>query len=301
MKIDKMFDGLSIYDFQAQYSEDKSCTDLLVDLKWSEDYSCRNCGYKKYCKTKRYGERRCCSCGKPESATAHTLFHKLKFPIHKAFMMLYLISTTKKGISASELHRKLGLHKRTCLYFKRKVMAAMGSHGCYKMGQHGQVEVDETYVGGKEQLNVGRSKGSKKLVVIGIERYGKGIYKAYARHVDSAGVKDLRPFFEDHIDKEAKIKTDKWRSYTSLKKTYKNLKQVKSKNGKNFDALHRFIMTLKSWLRGIHGSVRDLQAYLDEFTYKFNRHKSEGNIFNLILKRMVNYHAVTYNQIFNVT
>jgi len=232
-----MFEGLSIYDFQGQFSVDESCTDLLVFLKWGDTYSCRNCGYQKYCTTKRYGERRCCSCGKPESATAHTLFHKLKFPIHKAFMMLYLISTTKK----------------------------------------------------------------EKLVVVGIERFGRGIYKAYAREIPSAGVKDLKPFFEDHISKEANIKTDGWRSYKSLKNDYKKLTQVKSNKGKNFDAMHRLIMTMKSWLRGIPGSVRDLQPYLDEYMYKFNRHKSGGNIFNLILKRMVNFPAVTYSKIFNVT
>jgi len=293
-----MFEGLSIYDFQSQFSNDKSCIDLLVKLKWGDEYKCRNCGYNNYCKTKRYGERRCCSCKKPESATAQTLFHKLKFPIHKAFMMLYLISTTKKGISALELHRKMGLHKRTTLLFKRKVMAAMSSLFTYKMA--GKIEVDETYIGGKEKLLVGRSKGTKKLVVIAAQRAGNGISRVYARQIKNAGVKELNPFFTDHIDLNANVKTDGWRSYKSIKKRYKNLEQIKSNGGKNFNALHRFIMGLKSWLRGIHGSVRDLQPYLDEYTYKFNRNKSKGNIFNLILKRMVNFPPRTFKQIFSV-
>jgi len=294
----ELFTGQSIYEFQEQFGTDKLCANTLVQLKWENGYSCRNCGYKKYCKTKRYGARRCCSCGKVESATANTLFHKLKFPLHKAFFMLYLISTTKRGISAEDLHRKLGLHKRTCLLFKRKAMEAMASQNIYKMT--GQVEVDETFVGGKDQRAIGRSKSSKKLVVIGIERNNKGILKAYARQIDDAGVKQLKPFFEDHIDKKARVKTDKWRSYTSLKEEYKKLIQVKSKGGKNFNMLHRFIMGLKSWLRGIHSSVRDLQAYLDEYVFRFNRHLSKGNIFNIILKRMVNFQPRSYNQIFNV-
>ena len=152
---------------------------------------------------------------------------------------------------------------------------------------------------GKEEGKVGRSKGKKKLVVIGLQRYGRGIYKVYARQIENAGVKELKPFFEDHIDPNAKITTDGWRSYTSLKTRFKNIKQIKSNNGKNFDALHRFIMELKSWLRGIHGAVRDLQPYLDEYTYRFNRHKSGGNIFNLLLQRMIKCESQTYKQIFS--
>lgn len=294
----ELFKGLSIYDFQKRFGDDRSCINALAKLKWPNGFKCRYCSYTNYCTTDRYGERRCCSCKKPESATAHTLFHKLKFPIHKAFMMIYLISTTKKGISALELHRKMGVHKRTALLFKRKVMASMSSLCLYKM--EGEVEVDETFVGGKEKIKRGRSKGAKKLVVIGIQRHGKGISRAYAKVISDAGVKQLKPFFEDHISREAKIKTDGWRSYKSLKIQGWNIAQEKSKGGKSFDVLHRFIMSFKAWLRGIHGSVRDLQVYLDEYVFKFNRHKMNGGIFNIILKRMVNYPPRTYKQIFSV-
>lgn len=297
--MDKLFSELSIYDFQSKYGDDKSCVDALIQLKWSEGYSCRYCEYKKYCSTKRYGERRCNSCKKPESATAHTLFHKIKFPLHKAFMMIYLISTTKKGISALELHRKMGVHKRTALLFKRKVMASMSSLLLYKM--EGEVEVDETHVGGKGKVNRGRAKGNKKLVVVGIQRCGKGISRAYARQIENAGVKELSPFFDDHISRNASIKTDGWRSYHSLKNKNWNIRQMKSDGGKNFNALHRFIMNFKAWLRGIFGSVRDLQPYLDEYVFKFNRHKIKSGIFHTVLKRMVNYHPLTSKEIFSVS
>ena len=109
----------------------------------------------------------------------------------------------------------------------------------------GEVEVDETHVGGKGKVKRGRAKGDKKLVVIGIQRSGKGISRAYARQIDNAGVKELKPFFQDHIAREAQIKTDGWRSYRSLKKKGWKIKQEKSDGGKNFDALHRFIICIR--------------------------------------------------------
>jgi len=89
-------------------------------------------------------------------------------------------------------------------------MTAMSSFNTYKMD--GNVEVDETYVGGKEKLRRGRSKGAKKLVAVGIQKKGKGISRAYLREIKDAGVKQLQPFFLDHISKDAKITTDGWRS-----------------------------------------------------------------------------------------
>jgi len=82
----------------------------------------------------------------------------------------------------------------------------------------------------------------------------------------------LKPFFEDHISKEAEIKIDGLEVLKKYKKSYENLRQVKSNRGKNINALHRIIMTMKSWLRGIPGSLSYLQPYLDEYMLIFNRH-----------------------------
>jgi len=181
-------------------------------------------------------------------------------------MMMYLISTTKKGIPALELHHKMGVHKRTALLFKRKGMASMSSSLLYRM--NGEVEVDKTFAGGKESGSRGRSKGSKRLVAIGIERDGKGISRAHARVIPDSRVKQLTSFFEDNICDDAHITADGWCSYKSLKSKGWNITQKKLKGGKNFNAMHRFITTMKASIRGIYGSVRDLQTSLDEYVFK---------------------------------
>lgn len=290
-----MIAHMSIFEFQAKFPDDESCIDYLSELKWPNNYRCRYCQNKKFCNTKRYGERRCTKCRKPESVTAHTLFHKLKFPLLKAFYIIYYVSTSKKGIAAAELSRKLDLREKTCWSFKRKVMEAMASSGNNPIG--GKVEVDEAFIGGHEPGKQGRSKSKKDQVVIAIQRHGKqGISRAYAMKIGGAGTKELRPFFNKYIAKDANIKTDGWRGYTPLKKNY-NLEQVPSKNGENFKVLHRFIMGLKSWLRGIHHHVGHIQAYLDEYTYRFNRHFMNGSIFKNLVEKMMDHEPVKISQL----
>lgn len=176
-------------------------------------------------------------------------------------------------------------------------MEAMGSRCNRKLD--GNVEVDETFIGQKESKMVGRSKGCKKIVAVVIQRSDKGITRAYMRQIKNSGVKELKPVFEDHVALSASIRTDGWRAYTSIKRTYKSLHQEKSDKGKKFDLMHRFIMGFKSWLRGTHSSVRDLQKYLDEYVFRFNRHLVGSSIFNTIVERMANFPPKTRAMIFN--
>lgn len=91
-----------------------------------------------------------------------------------------------------------------------------------------------------------------------------------------------------NIDMEAKIKTDKWTGYKPLKKDFINLNQVLSgKKGGNFPDLHRVIMGFKGWLRGMHHHANHLQAYIDEYTYRFNRNNMKAGVFDNLMERMI--------------
>ena len=163
---------------------------------------------------------------------------------------------------------------------------------------HGKVEVDETLVGGQEEGVVGRKNGKKKLVVFAIERKGKGIGRLYGKVIKNAGSKELGGFMKQSIDKTAEVKTDAWRSYTSLNKYFEKLHQIPSgKKGENFPDLHRAIMGFKGWLRGMHHHAKDLQAYVDEYTYRFNRNFMTKGLFDNLLLRMVNHSPRTYKMI----
>lgn len=296
IKMENKFKSLTIFEFQERFPDEDSCYQYLTELKWTTGFVCPNCGHTNYCNGKRKYDRQCTSCHRITSPTSGTLFHQLKFSVLKAFYIVYYVSTSKKGISSTELSRKLGLRQKTCWKFKGKVMKAMESSGTHKID--GNAEVDETVVGGQEEGVVGRKNGKKKLVVFAIERNGKGVSRMYGKVIKQSSSKELGEFMKSTIDINAQIKTDKWRGYSPLAKDFKNLLQVDSgKKGGNFPDLHRCIMGFKGWLRGMHHQVENLQAYIDEYCYRFNRSNMKEGIFENLLTRMVKAEPFPYKKL----
>ncbi len=284
--MEKRFESLTIFDFQQQFPDDKSCMNYLSNVKWSSGFICPQCSNTKYCNGHKEHIRQCTKCNYLASPTSGTLFHKVKFPLLKAFYIVYYISTNKKGISSTELSRKLGLRQKTCWLFKQKVMQAMKSSGNNKI--KGKAEVDETAVGGQEEGVVGRKNGKKKLVVFAIEKTGRGVSRLYGKVITRSSAKELGDFMKANIDTRAIVKTDEWTGYKPLKKEFPNLSQIPSgKKGENFPDLHRVIMGFKGWLRGMHHHADHLQAYINEYTYRFNRNFMKANIFDNLLNRMM--------------
>ncbi|MEX0882238.1 MAG: transposase, partial [Cyclobacteriaceae bacterium] len=98
----------------------------------------------------------------------------------------------------------------------------------------------------------------------------------------------LGGFMTDHIDKDAQVKTDCWSGYKGMEAHFPKLVREKSgKKGANFKQMHRVIMMFKAWLRGTHHSFRNLQPYINEYTYRYNRHKMKEGIFENLMQRMV--------------
>jgi len=116
--MEQRFKSLSLFEFQEQFPDTESCHRYLAKMKWQEGYSCRKCGHDRYCKGVLHAySRQCTRCNYVESATANTLFHQVKFDLLKAFYIVYFVSTNKKGITSTELSRKLSLRQKTCWAF----------------------------------------------------------------------------------------------------------------------------------------------------------------------------------------
>lgn len=283
------FVGVNSITFNQKFKTDQDCLQYLSSLKWEKGYRCKKCKSDRYCPGKKPDNRRCTKCGYEESPTAATMFDKVKFSLLKAFHIAFKISTKKKGMSSLELSHEFELRQKTCWEFKWKVQQAMASSLQYPL--EGTIHVDEFMIGGPEEQKRGRSKGSKKLLVVALEVLGSGsgVGRAYAEVIGHASSQELGKFLKKYVSKEARVVSDEWRGYTPLKGYFKKLEQVSSDDGKNFKDIHIHIMNIKGWLRGIHHhcSEERMQGYLNEYHFRFNRRQAMGSTFDLLIRRMI--------------
>jgi transposase-like protein len=288
---------LTIHEFRNRFKTEEDCVNYLIDLKWGKGYNCKRCGHDQYGKGRQWFYRRCKQCCYDESVTANTMFHKCKLGLLRAFEIGFRLSVKKKGMSTCELAKEFGCQQMSAWLLKAKYQNAMKSSDQYPLGE--AVEVDEFLVGGFDENKRGRSLESKQLVVLAVEKVidknGKTtIGRAYAKVIDNASALELKPFFEQKIDKESKVTTDGWRGYWPLKKEWK-IEQKLSEKGKGFPELHVHIMNIKSWLRGIHHKCKGnrLQNYMDEFHFRFNRRGFLSSIFDKLIGRAMEMKPMT--------
>jgi hypothetical protein len=286
--MEKIFRGENILEFINQFPNDETCREFIANQKWKDGYKCSRCENSKYVYFEKHNTRECTKCRHKESATAGTLFHKVKFGIQKAFCIAFEMSCTTKGISSTQAAKRYGVTQKTSWLFMQKVRLAMKSSEQYLM--KGDVQFDEFVIGGKETGKQGRSYESKKSkVACAVELTTEGkIKRGYAGVIDNYSAKALKPLFDKHISKEANIKTDKWTSYQTITKDYK-IVQEKSIPGKNFKQMHTVVHQIKTAIRTIQSHVQKehLQKYLDEYFYRLNRSIYKETIFDNIFRRMV--------------
>lgn len=294
-----IFKGKNLMDFMKVFPDDDACKAYLADLKWQDGFSCPKCGHTKGCLKKGY-KYHCYGCGKVESSTAGTLFHRVKFGLQKAFYIVFEMSTSTQSLSSIQMGERYGIRQGTAWYFMQKIRKAMDSSRKHPL--EGSVHVDEFVIGGYEENRPGRSYNTNKTkVIVGVEISDqRKVKRAYAKVIDDYSAKSFTPLFEQHISKKAKVITDKWRGYSPLKKDY-NIKQIPSEKGRNFKELHIIIHKIKSWLRTIHAPVskEHMERYLYEYVYRLNRSQSKQTIFHNNIMRMLKAKPWYQDQIIN--
>jgi transposase-like protein len=291
----------TLMEFERRFATEEACRAYLVQLRWPEGMVCPHCHQRKAWETTR-GRYECARCGSQTSVLAGTIFQDTKADLRLWFRAMWYVTNQKSGVSALGLQRTLGLGSyRTAWSWLHKLRTAMVRPGRERLTE--EVEVDEVYVGGVEPGKGKRHLGqSKALVAVAAEVRGRGMGRIRLQRIPDASGESLVGFVQDAVEPGTIVITDGWTAYPGLvSHGYRHRPRKISGSGQTASTLlprvHRVAALLKRWLLGIHqGAVsrEHLDAYLDEFTFRFNRRTSHwrGKLFYRLVQQAVSLNPV---------
>lgn len=277
----------TIKDFEKQFPNDDACLDFLFKARYPEGVTCPKC--QKVTNHYRIANRKvysCEFCGNHISPTAGTIFHKSDTPLKSWFHAMFLMASTKTGISAKQLERELGVTYKTAWRMFTQIRKLMNEN---VNPLSGQVEVDETYIGGRKRGKRGRGASGKSIVMGMVERNGNAI----AQVIPNAKSKTLLPMVEARVARENKtiIFTDEFPSYKNVEKLGYGHEIVQHAakqyvfGSAHVNTVEALWSTIKRGIDGVNHSVSPLylQSYLDAYVYRYNHRKDETPIFRTLL------------------
>ncbi len=278
------------------FPDDAACAAYLERLRWPTGFVCPACAASGPPWRHTRGRLVCPSCRHQGSVTAGTILDKTRTPLTTWFEVAWHVTTAKSGLSAKTLERTLGTRYRVAWTMLQRFRVAMVRSERERLS--GDVEVDETLVGGAEHGGKRGRGTAKSVVVIAVEVLEpRGFGRLRMRHVPDASGASLVPFVCDVIAPGSTVHTDGWNGYNGLpKQGYTRERTALSASDDPthvmMPGVHRVASLLKRWLLGTHqGAVtaNHLQSYLEEFTFRFNRRtsRSRGLVFRRLLEQAV--------------
>ena len=282
----------TLLELERRFSDDAACRRYLFALRWPEGFVCPRCGGMKAW-SRSSDLWLCAGCRFHTSVTAGTIFQDGKLPLTVWFRAMWHVCSQKNGISALGLQRVLGLGSyKTAWTLLHKLRRAMVRPGRDRL--HGTVEVDETYWGGEEEGVIGRLTHDKALIAVAAEEDGDGIGRIRMHRIQDLTKATLHAFIVQCIEPDSTVRTDGLLAYLGLT-GHRHDRQVQRKRpaGEHLmPRVHRVVSLLKRWLLGTHqGAIGHdhLDAYLNEFTFRFNRRKSRsrGKLFYRLAQQAV--------------
>lgn len=272
-----------------RFNDDQAAREYLESIRWPDGPICPHCGSDERImalkgKTTRPGLYKCGECRKQFSVTVGTVFERSKIPIHKWVLATTLMCSSKKGISAHQLHRTLNITYKSAWFMMHRIREAMREGGNGLLGGSGKtVEADETFVGGKPRKRSPswstdgrrRGRGTKKTPVVAlVEREGR----VHAQAVPSVTAKSLKTALNEHVDRQSKLMTDELILYKNAGKDYASHDTVTHSAGEyargdiHTNTVEGYFSILKRGINGIyqHCSKEHLPRYLDEYSFRYN-------------------------------
>jgi len=272
---------------QPFFQDEDAAYAKLESFIWPNGAVCPHCGCtdrmrKMNGTATRPGLYKCYACRKQSRVTVGTVFESSHVKLHVWLQAVYLMCSSKKGISSNQLARTLGVTFKTGWFMSHRIRAAMASGaGLPPMGGEGQVvEIDETFIGQKADMAKQRGYAHKHAVLTLVER-GKG---SRSFHVDGTAAADLLPIIKANVDPKTQVMTDEAGQYASLKKHFAGHDFVRHGKGEyvrgevHSNTVEGFYSVFKRGMKGVyqHCSERHLHRYVAEFDFRYSNRVKLG-------------------------
>lgn len=275
-------------DFEKEFPNDEACLEWIKNLRWPDGITCLECD--KVTKHHRVTGRSCYACdycGHQVFPTAGTIFHKSATPLRVWFQVIYRMSSTRCGISAKQIQRETGVTYKTAWRMFKQTRSLL-SEGFPQFT--GEVEADETYVGGKRHGTRGRGAEGKTPVIGIVERKGKVI----ATVTPDVTSNTITPLITNQVAPATTVYTDEFRSYNKVAKLgYKHLivnhgAKVYVDGNAHTNTIEGFWSLVKRGIDGVYHAVspKYLQSYVNEYSFRYNHRQDEQPMFKSVLNQI---------------
>lgn len=285
-----MSKALTIQQFFAKFPDDDTCLDHLFRTRFGEQVQCPKCDkISKFYRLTSEQAYSCSWCGWHIHPMVDTPFEKTHTSLQRWYYAMYLFSVTRHGVSAKELQRQFGCSYKTAWRMGHEIRKYMGALDGNDRMLDGEVEADETYIGGKRSAKEGGHNKLKKTAVMAMLDRDTGEVISYVVP-DSRGW-TLRAIIRKHVAKGSTIHTDEWKPYKALAKmgyihkSVNHSKKEYSRDGSNVNTLEAYFSILKRSIRSTHTwvSPKHMPKYLAEFEYRMNLRATPALMFRLML------------------
>jgi transposase-like protein len=303
---------MTFREFIKQFPDETHCREYLYKLRFPNGYVCPKCEHSEYWKT---GEQlyECKKCGRQSSVIAGTIFQDTRKPLMDWFIAIWWVTTQKNGASALGLQNVLGIKShQTAWTWLHKIRSAMVNPNRTKLS--GTVEIDEAYIGGEGEGKRGRGAENKVVVAVACElgettnKVRDKLGRCRMSVIADVSADSLHGFITENIEVGSQLITDDWTGFSGIEaKGYTRqiyVQKYTDDETKMLPHVHTIVSLLKRWLLGTHqGAVEPnhLQAYLDEYVFRFNRRKSaeRGLLFYRLLESAMRTKTTTYKDLTN--